>query len=265
MVTVIKIGGRLTEGLHVGKMAADIASGGHGPFVIVHGGGDLVTRYGEMMGIKQKFVTAPSGVRSRYTDDQTLEACLMVLAGLVNTRIVQAMERGGVRALGLTGADCGLIQAQRREKILVVTGGRKVVMDGGHSGKPSAVNSELLRSLLELKIVPIVAPLGIDAEGELVNMDGDSAAAALAAALKADVLLFLTDVDGLLRDGRIVSSVPRGQLDALVSQTGVGMNRKLLSASRALKGGVSKVIISNGKVERPITAALVGGKGTVIQ
>jgi acetylglutamate/LysW-gamma-L-alpha-aminoadipate kinase len=265
MVTVIKIGGRLTEGPYLDAIGIDIASHQElSPLLIVHGGGDLVTRFGERMGIKQKFVTAPSGVRSRYTDDETLQACLMVLAGLVNTRVVQALERHGVRALGLTGADCELIQAERREKILIVHEGRKMAIDGGHSGRPSTVNVELIRSLFDLSIVPVVAPLGIDMSKELVNMDGDSAAAALASGLKADTLLFLTDVDGLLDDGKVVSKVSADELDALIKKTGVGMNRKLLSASRALRGGVSKVIVSSGKIERPVSAALLDGKGTVI-
>jgi acetylglutamate/LysW-gamma-L-alpha-aminoadipate kinase len=265
MVTVIKIGGRLTEGPFLDAIGADLSSHqGLGPVLIVHGGGDLVTRYGERMGIEQKFVTAPSGVRSRYTDDETLQACLMVLAGLVNTRVVQALERHGVNALGLTGVDCQLIQADRRERILVVHEGRKIAIDGGHSGRPSTVNSGLIKSLFDLSIVPVVAPLGIDMGKELVNMDGDSAAAALASALKADVLLFLTDVDGLMDDGKIVQKVSVDELDSLIKKTGVGMNRKLLSASRALKGGVSKVIVSNGKVERPVSAALLDGKGTMI-
>lgn len=266
MVTIVKIGGRLTEGPFLDGIGADIASNRSlGSLAIVHGGGDLVTRFGERMGIKQKFVTAPSGVRSRYTDDDTLQACLMVLAGLVNTRVVQALERQGVQALGLTGADCGLMQAERREKILVVNQGRKMAIDGGHSGRPIAVNSGLIKSLFELSIVPVVAPLGMDASKDLVNMDGDSVAAAIASALKADSLLFLTDVDGLLVDGKVVSKVSADELEALIKNTGVGMNRKLLSASKALKGGVSKVIISNGKVERPISAALSEGKGTVIE
>ena len=266
MVTVIKIGGRLTEGPFLDRIGADIASSHDlGPFVIVHGGGDLVTKFGERMGVRQKFVTAPSGVRSRYTDDDTLQVCTMVLAGLVNTRVVQAMVRQGVKAIGLTGADCELIRADRREKILVASEGKKLVMDGGHSGRPSSVNSDFLRSLLDLSIVPVVAPLGIDAENELVNMDGDSAASALASGLKADVLLFLSDVDGLLVDGKVIPAVPGSELDALIAKTGVGMNRKLLSASKALKGGVSKVVISSGKVERPVSSALLDGKGTAIQ
>ncbi len=223
-----------------------------------------MTKFGERMGIKQKFVTSPTGVRSRYTDDDTLQACLMVLAGLVNTRVVQALERRGVRALGLTGADCELIQAERREKIIVISDGKKMAIDGGHSGKPSGVNSELIGGLLSLSIVPVVAPLGIDGQKELVNMDGDSAAAAMAIGIKADTLLFLTDVDGLLLDGGVVPRVSRSDLDEIIRRTGVGMNRKLLSASKALKGGVGRVVISNGKIERPISAALLEGRGTVI-
>jgi len=262
----VKIGGRLTEGPYLNEIGSDIAGNpAIGPILIVHGGGDQVTRLGERMGIRQKFITAPSGVRSRYTDEKTLEACMMVLAGLVNTRIVQALERHGVQALGLTGADCELMRADRREKILIIEGGRKMAIDGGYSGKPSVVNSALVKSLFDLGIVPVVAPLGIDASKDLVNMDGDSAAAAIASELKAETLLFLTDVDGLLFDGKVVPKVPAVELDSLIKATGVGMNRKLLSAMRALNGGVSKVIISNGKVQRPISAALSGGRGTVIR
>jgi acetylglutamate/LysW-gamma-L-alpha-aminoadipate kinase len=266
MTTVVKIGGRLTERPFLNEIGADIARNpALGSILIVHGGGDLVTQFGERMGIRQKFVTAPSGVRSRYTDNETLQACLMVLAGLVNTRIVQTFEQQGVQALGLTGADCELIRADRREKIVVVERGRKRAINGGYSGKPSAINSALIESLFDLRIVPVVAPLGIDAGKDLVNMDGDSAAAAIASGLKAETLLFLTDVDGLFADGKVVPRVTPVELDALIKTTGAGMNRKLLSALRALEGGVSKVVISNGKIKRPISAALSNGCGTVIQ
>jgi acetylglutamate/LysW-gamma-L-alpha-aminoadipate kinase len=266
LTVVVKVGGRLAEVPFLDEIGADIASNhGLGPILIVHGGGELVTRLGERMGIRQRFVTAPSGIRSRYTDAETLKACLMVLAGLVNTRVVQALERQGVQALGLTGADCGLIRAERRQRILVMDEGRKVAIDGGYSGKPSAINSSLIRTLFDLGIVPVVAPLGIDANKDLVNMDGDSAAAAIAAELRADALVFLTDVDGLLVDGKIVHEVSVDELDGLIKRTGVGMNRKLLSASRALKGGVSKVVVCNGKAGRPISAALSERGGTTIQ
>lgn len=247
------------------KVATDISSlGSRIKFVVVHGGGDTVTAYAQRMNVPQKFVVSPSGIRSRLTDDETLNLCTMVMGGLVNTTIVQALEAEKLQAVGLTGADCSLLKAIRRERIVVINEGRKMVADGGRSGKLVAVNASFLQDLLGMGVIPVIAPLGLDQAGSMVNMDSDSVAAGVASALKADTLLFLTDMDGVVHGGRVLDRCALPDVEAMVRTTGYGMNRKLLAAAAALKGGVGKVIISNGKVEKPISGALLEGRGTVI-
>jgi acetylglutamate/LysW-gamma-L-alpha-aminoadipate kinase len=263
--TVIKLGGRVARQPFLSKVAMDVTSlRSRIKFVVVHGGGDLVTAYAQKLNVPQRFVVSPSGIRSRLTDDETLNLCIMVMGGLVNTAVVQALEAEKVQAVGLTGADCSLIKAIRKERIVVINEGRKMVTDGRRSGKPLTINVSFLRGLLDMGITPVIAPLGSDQDGQMVNMDGDSVAAAIASALKADTLLFLSDVDGVIDGGRVLNRCALPEVEALARTAGYGMNRKLLAAVAALKGGVGRVIISNGKAEKPVSTALFEGRGTVI-
>jgi|YelNatPaOPRAMG01_1025707.scaffolds.fasta_scaffold28755_5 acetylglutamate/LysW-gamma-L-alpha-aminoadipate kinase len=265
LIVVIKIGGRMAQRPYVQAIASDVCSliKEH-KFIVVHGGGNVVTEYAERMGVEQKFVVSPAGVRSRYTDAETLKVCQMALRGLVNAEVVGALVGGGANAIGLSGLDCCLVRARRRKAIISIQNGRRIVMDGGYSGKPSDVNLPLLCDLMKMSLVPVIAPLGLDEESHVVNMDSDSVASVVAAAVKADVLLFLTDVEGVLLAGRPLPRIEFNELEEIVSSVGFGMNRKLIEAAAAIRNGVSKVIISSGKLDRPVKAALEDGAGTVV-
>ena len=265
MVLVVKVGGRaLTKNLR--GILEDLASISRElDVVLVHGGGDVVSEYSRRLGIEPKFVVSPSGVRSRYTDRDELDVYVMVMAGKINKEVVAALKSLGASAVGLSGADGGLLTAERKKRILVLDErGRKRVIEGGFTGKVVRVNTDLMTALLRMGYVVVVAPVAVADDGTLLNVDGDQAACAIARALKAEELIFLTDVSGVMVDGELVKEIKAGSIDELVKKVGFGMNRKLLMIREVLESGTKKVIISSGLVQRPVTQAL-SGFGTVVR
>ena len=265
MVLVVKVGGRaLTKNLR--GILEDLASISRElDVVLVHGGGDVVSEYSRRLGIEPKFVVSPSGVRSRYTDRNELDVYVMVMAGKINKEVVAALKSLGASAVGLSGADGGLLTAERKKRILVLDErGRKRVIEGGFTGKVVRVNTDLMTALLRMGYVVVVAPVAVADDGTLLNVDGDQAACAIARALKAEELIFLTDVSGVMVDGELVKEIKAGSIDELVKKVGFGMNRKLLMIREVLESGTKKVIISSGLVQRPVTQAL-SGFGTVVR
>lgn len=258
---VVKIGGRIIK-KNIARILDDlkyhVINGTE--FVIVHGGGDYVTEYSMRMGIQPRFVTSPSGIRSRYTDERELDVFVMVMAGKINKEIVSRLYERGVKAVGLSGADGGLLVAERKRRILIIDErGRKRVIDGGYTGKIRHANPELLTALLDLGYVPVIAPIAISPDGTLLNVDADQAAFSIAKALRPHRLIMLTDVDGVVIDNKVVEEIRVNEIDELLPKIGQGMNRKLIEAREACNAGVKEVIIANGQTEKPITQALNDG------
>lgn len=265
---VVKIGG--VEGLGIETLCADVANlirNGE-RLVLVHGGSHETNVISEKLGKPPRFVTSVSGHVSRYTDRETLEIFAMVVAGRVNKLLVEQLQGLGVNAVGLSGPDGGLLVARRKSVLKIMENGKRKVLRGEWSGVIQRVNVSLLRLLLEHGYTPVVAPLAISREGEMVNVDGDRAAAAVAAALRAETLVLLSNVPGLLKDfpdeGSLIRSIRREEMEAYFPYAQGRMKRKLLGAIEALDGGVSWVIIADGRVPNPIRRALAG-EGTVIK
>lgn len=265
---VVKLGGRLAldEGV-LDSLAGDVrrlAAGGL-RVVLVHGGGDLVTEYSRRLGVEPRFVVSPSGVRSRYTTLEELRVYTMVMAGLVNKTITARLEARGLRAVGVSGVDCGILQAERKERIVVVNErGRPQVVPGGYTGRITRVNRECIEHLSMASDVVVLAPLAAGPGGVMLNVDGDQAAAAVAGSLGAEALVFLTDAPGVILDGRVVREIPAREAEAVARRVGHGMRRKVLMAARAVLNGASKAVIASGYAENPITAALQGS-GTMVR
>uniref|UniRef100_A0A7J3ZL57 Putative [LysW]-aminoadipate/[LysW]-glutamate kinase n=1 Tax=Fervidicoccus fontis TaxID=683846 RepID=A0A7J3ZL57_9CREN len=265
MKVVVKVGGRiLKEGLdNILESVAGLYRSGY-RVVFVHGGGDVVTEYCKKMGIESKFVVSPSGIRSRYTDRQELEVYVMVMAGLINKTVVARLERREVKAVGLCGADASIAEAERKKRILVVDEkGRKRIIEGGYTGRIVRVNTEIVETLLKQGYVPVVAPIAIG-DGELLNVDGDQMASRLAVGISADALVFLTDVPGIIYEGKLVRKLSTKEAEALAQKIGFGMNRKVMLAAEAVEQGVSRAIIASGMVDNPVERAL-RGEGSVIE
>lgn len=266
MVTVVKVGGSiLGEGVDPSVLddIREVAS--REKLILVHGGGRAVTDMASKLGKEQKFIVSPAGIRSRYTDLETVKIYTMVMTGVVNKEIVAALQRIGVAAVGLSGVDAGIIRADRKKKLVVVDErGRKVAIDGGYTGKISGVNDPLLKSLLDSGYLPVVSPVALSEEFEYLNVDGDRAAAYIAGGVKADKVVFLTDVKGVLVNGEVVNHMTSGEAEALRPKIGFGMEKKVLASLEALSMGVKESIIASGRVKNPITSALNHTGCTVI-
>ena len=259
MVVVVKAGGRVLKE-NLDSIVRDIAGlADKVKVILVHGGGDLVTEYSKRMGVEPRIVVHPSGMRSRYTSLEELEVFTMVMAGLLNKRIVSMLESLGARALGVTGADLGLVRAERKKRIIIVNErGRKQVIPGGYTGKIITVSEKDLRSLLSLADVLVVSPLALGDNGELLNVDGDQMASKIASALQAQSLILLSDVPGVILEGRKLDRLTVGEAKELYDRIGPGMNRKVLMACEAVESGVNNAVIGDGLRERPVTDALEG-------
>jgi len=228
--------------------------------IVIHGGGCFVNEVMKRMGIEPKYLRHPNGLVSRYTDSETLTAFVMAMMW-INKSLTSSLYSRGIPALGLSGADLGIIKAKRKERVLIVDErGRQRIVDGGYAGKIVEIKTELL-SPPPLKIV---APIAVSERGELLNIDGDQLALDIALRTKAEKLVMLSDVDGVYLGGEVVKLLTSNEAEELAREEEVrgGMKRKLLMAAEAARGGV-EVIIGNGLVERPIDRAL-NGVGTRI-
>ena len=265
MIT-IKIGGSVVDNLHsttISDIKKVVESEG---VILVHGGGKEVTKVSKQLGKEPKFVVSPSGIKSRYTDQETAEIFTMVMSGRINKTIVRLLQKNGVNAIGLSGVDAKILQAERKKKLIIVNEkGRKQVIDGGYTGKITEVNVKFIKSLLEQGYTPVISPIAISEEYDFLNVDGDRAAAYVAGKVQADKVLFITNVDGLLMDEKLVTDLTLAEAKEIRPKVGFGMEKKILAATEALDMGVKEAIIANGQKENPISSAIAHENCTVIK
>jgi acetylglutamate/LysW-gamma-L-alpha-aminoadipate kinase len=264
---VVKNGGDLiAEGLSEALVESIVSLANEHQIILVHGGADIVTRISTELGHPPKFVVSPKGFRSRYTDREEVGIFTMVMAGKINKEIVSALQGQGVPAVGLSGLDGALVRATRKKKIVALDKrGRRMLMEGGYTGKIDGVNVEFLRLLMDNGYVPVVSSLAMGEEGEPLNVDGDRMASSLAKAMGVETLVLLTDVEKILIDGKPVDTLNVYEAKTALEGIGPGMITKLYAVIEALEGGVREAIISSGFVENPIESALQHKVGTVIR
>lgn len=244
-LTVLKVGGELLETHedlqriigHIGSLAVD------GPLAVVHGGGRELSAELARRGASPQMI---DGIR--VTDDDALAAAIGVLGGTINTRVVAALGAAGVRAVGLTGVDGCILPARRASRMRSRSGS---MVDLGHVGEPlRGADPALLRTLCLQGWVPVVASLGVSAEGAVLNVNADVAAAHIAIALRANRLLVLGATDGVFgADGLTVASLSQAAAEALIDSGAArdGMTAKLEACVRASACGVADVRILNGR------------------
>lgn len=266
MTIVVKIGGTTLRQGFTENFVQDLrrvheSSGA----VLVHGGGVEVTETAEKLGKEQRFVVSPGGMRSRYTDKETAEIFVMVMAGKINKSLTANLQGGGVDALGLSGVDGATLRAERKKRLIIVDErGRKRAIEGGYTGRITKVNDALLRLLVERGYLPVLAPIALGDEYELLNVDADRAGAFVAGALEAEKWIVLTDVPGLLVKGKVVSKLTRAEAEELLPTIGHGMMRKIHAAVEALDLGAKEVVVASGLVEDPVSSAISDKNGTVV-
>jgi len=262
---VVKLGG--AEGVDIDPLLEDVASlqGSDQRLILVHGGSNETNQLQERLGTPPRFLTSPSGQTSRRTDRATLEAFAMATA-LVNRRLVEGLQAREVSCLGVSGFDGRLLQARRKDAVRTVENGKVRIVRDEWTGRIEGVNSELLEHLLAAPITPVIAPLASGRKGEMLNVDGDRAAAAFAAAAHAATLVILTNVPGLLRDPEDASSlvrhVPAADMEQAEGFAQGRMRKKVMGAREALDAGVQRVIFADARREAPLRSALAG-EGTV--
>jgi [amino group carrier protein]-L-2-aminoadipate 6-kinase len=264
MPIVVKVGGAAGNALD--PALREIAA--RPDVVLVHGGSDEVDRLGTAMGRPPEYLTSPSGVVSRRSDAAHLEVLVAAMAGTVQTRLVARLGALGRRAVGLSGADGGLVRAARKEAVRAVVDGKVRILRDDRSGTIETVDRSLLDLLLGAGILPVVGPPAVTADGEVVNVDADRLAAAVAVALRAESLVLLTNVAGLLRDpgdpASRIAVVQRTEFESVLPLARGRMRKKVLAVREALDGGVPQVVIGPSAGATPIAAARAGG-GTVFR
>ena len=234
--------------------------------VIVHGGGPQIAAMLERLNIKSNF---KNGLR--VTDAQTIEVVEMVLAGAINKQIVTALNAAGGTAVGLSGKDGDLLVAKKtRSKAKDPTSNVEKAVNLGFVGTPQKVNSHILDVMLASDIIPVIAPIATSANGQTLNVNADTAAGAIAAALGAERLLMLTDVDGVKdKKGKLIERLSKAQAARLIKNGTAqgGMIPKLQTAIDAVKNGVAATAILDGRVQHAILLELFTelGAGTLIE
>jgi len=232
---------------------------------VVHGGGPKISATMEKMGKKPKFVQG-----QRVTDQETMDIVEMVLGGLVNKEIVSLINNYGGKAVGLSGKDGGLIKAKKKLIKKSSAKGVDEIIDIGLVGEVTQVDPHIIISLEKEGFIPVISPVGVGPKGETLNINADYVAASVASALKAEKLILLTDVPGIIdKKDRIISTLKKQQIKKLIDDGTIsgGMLPKVQACIKAIEGGVSKTHIIDGRVAHCMLLEIFTkeGIGTEIQ
>ena len=234
--------------------------------VVVHGGGPQIGRMLERLGIGSDFVDG-----LRVTSADTVEIVEMVLAGRINKAVAAAIGAAGGRAVGLSGKDAGLMTAKRLKHTRRDPDSNiEKALDLGFVGEPAAVDTGVIDALARAGFIPVVAPIGLGADGETYNVNADTAAGAIAAACKARRFLLLTDVPGVLdEDGRLIPEMGRDRARRMIASGAIqgGMIPKVETCLEAVEGGVEAAVILDGRMEHAVLLEILtrSGAGTLIR
>lgn len=260
-ILVVKLGGG--AGLDVSAAVNDLTHiARRRPLVVVHGVSERMAQLCEARGIEVEMLTSPTGHSSRYTPPPVRDVFIEA-ASQVNVEIVDGLLCDGIFARGVI--DEIAIRGERKAAVRAVVGGRVRMVRDDYTGIISGVERDLILSILRRGEVAVVPPLAASDDG-LLNIDGDRAAAAVAGAIQASELIILSNVRGLYRnypdENSFMRDVPQAQLDQAMLWAQGRMKRKVLSAQEALQGGISRVVIGDGRAASPVSCALQG-EGTV--
>lgn len=264
---VVKFGGNAMTGGVTEDFAQDIVlmkQTGMEP-VIVHGGGPQIGAMLKKLEIPSQFIDG-----LRVTDEAAMEVVEMVLTGKINKRIVSGINAAGGHAVGLSGKDGNLIRARKlvRQRKNPETGEMEP-LDLGFVGEPDNINPEVLSTFLKSNLVPVIAPVGVGKCGETYNINADTVAGSVASAMRAERLVLLTDVEGVLdSDGKLISSLTLEEAKALIANGTIrgGMIPKIETAIHAVESGVKAAVILDGRIPHVLLLELFTphGAGTLI-
>jgi acetylglutamate/LysW-gamma-L-alpha-aminoadipate kinase len=259
---VIKIGG--ARNIQLTPICEDIAAmtAQEHQIVLVHGGSERATQLANERGHPLQYLTSPSNFVSRYTDAAMRDIFVEAVSSY-NADICQELQNFGVETVRLTTPETCVLLGERKSAIRAVIDGRIRVIRDDYSGSLTEIVQDPLREILAEGKVPVIPPLAYSETDGYLNVNGDRAAAAVSGALSAEMLLILSNVEGLYRDSEdqssLVPTVSRTQLDSAMSWADGQMKHKVLSVREALEGGVARAAIVDGRRPQPLQAALDGG------
>ncbi len=256
---IIKIGGG--ETLNLPGIVEDLSRLDE-PFLIVHGANALRDRIAQRMGYPKKVITSVSGYSSVFSDETALDAILMAYSGLRNKRLVELCQQNSINAVGLTGLDGRVIQGQRNRGIRVIENGKKM-MKHDYSGKPKKINVDLLMLLLSNGYTPVLTIPICDQHGSAINSENDDIVCQLQAAVNADTVIQLIEAPGLMENindpDSVIATLHFADLAQRVEQLHGRMKRKLYALDKLTRGNIKRIILSDGRRDRPLRDALAGG------
>lgn len=228
--------------------------------VIVHGGGPQIGNLLQRLGKTSEFIQG-----MRVTDSETMDVVEMVLGGLVNKEIVNLINRHGGSAVGLTGKDGALVRARRMVATqLFKDADQPEIIDLGYVGEVESIDPSILHILIQGNFIPVIAPIGVGADGRSYNINADLVAGKMAEVLKAEKLILLTNTQGVLsKDGELLTGLSLAEVDALIEDGTIsgGMIPKTRCATDALKGGVNSAHIIDGRVDHAVLLELFTDQG----
>ncbi len=233
--------------------------------VVVHGGGPQIGAMLKKLNIESNFIDG-----LRVTDAAAVEVVEMVLAGSINKQIVTGINNAGGRAVGLSGKDGNMVVAKKLSMTRTDPGtGRKEAVDLGFVGEPDKVNPEVLHAIMKSEIIPVIAPIGVGPKGETFNINADTVSGAVACALKAERLILLTDVEGVLdQEKKLIPRLSVREARELIANGTIsgGMIPKIQTAIDAVEGGVNAAVILDGRIPHVLLLELFTehGAGTLI-
>jgi acetylglutamate kinase len=246
-ITLVKIGGRpLAEAESLDILCRELTGlAARIPLALVHGGGSEVSRVSRRFGLEPRFVDG-----LRQTSREEMDVVEMVLAGSMNTLLVRSMVHRGLKAVGLTGCDAGLLTAQ-------------ALSPESRTGRIGAVDITLLTALLQGGYIPVCSSVAMDADGDALNINADEAALELAAALGAARLIYLSDVPGIMLEGKVVNRLDRKRAEKKIAEGEIagGMIPKVRSSFEGLARGIGEIIIGSCSGPGELRA-LIEGAGT---
>ena len=234
--------------------------------VVVHGGGPQIASMLKRLNIESEFVDG-----LRVTTESIVDVVEMVLSGAINKSIVTAIQKAGGQAMGLSGKDGNLIQAKKLQRTKKDPDSNiESVLDLGFVGEPTKVNPAIMEEFTKSDFIPVIAPIGIGEDGETYNINADTAAGAVAAAIGAEKLIMLSDIPGVLaKDGELFSELSLGEVDQLMQDGTIsgGMIPKLETCVSSLNAGVSKAHILDGRIPHVMLVEIFteAGAGTMIK
>lgn len=261
---IVKIGGG--KDINVKGVVQDLAEL-KDQFLIVHGANAIRDEIAKKMGHPTRVVTSVSGYSSVLSDEAAIDAIMMGYSGIQNKRIVELCQQHGINAIGLSGIDGKLIQGARNKGIRAKQG-EKLVLMRDFSGKPKTVNRELLELLIDHGYVPVICIPIIDENNVAINSENDDIVNLLQESLHAQTIIQLIEAPGYMADlkdeNSLIPIIAKAELEARQAEVTGRMKRKMLALTKLMESGARRVIISDGRVNRPIKDAL-SGRGTTIQ